>query len=234
MTTNYGDVMSSNEKNNDGSYQEVAESNPSDDDESCKLWRLKNEQDYEQYRRELNTRSALEADAQIQLFVDAEITSPEKIASVGIDCVVRSAITQQQYSDTFVSNLPSMVKQLRSHCNKANPQKMLIAQAVTLDAMFNSLAVQASCVGLNTNTDKAEQLMRLAFKAQAQCAKTLQVILHNEQTKKIKPNEQLVNECVGESNGSEKMDSGAEAGAISSHPTMATVAYINRGNQLTR
>ena len=76
--------------------------------------------------------------------------------------------------------------------------------------------------------------MRLAFKAQAQCAKTLQVILHNEQTKKIKPNEQLVNECVGESNGSEKMDSGAETGAISSHPTMATVAYINRGNQLTR
>ena len=46
---------------------------------------------------------------------------------------------------------------------------------------------------------KAGQLMRLAFKAQAQCAKTLQVILHNEQTKKIKPNEQLVNECVGES-----------------------------------
>jgi len=210
----------------------MPELNNNDDNEAYQAWRLN--QELEQARKLENTRDILTAEAQAKIYVDDAITSPEKIASVGIDCVVRSAITQQEYSGTFTSNLPSMVKQLRSHCNKVNPEKMLIAQAVILDAMFNSLAVQASCVGLTTNTDKAEQLMRLAFKAQAQCAKTLQVILHNEQTKKIKPNEQLVNECAGESNGSEKMDSRAETGAIESNSTMATVAYINRGNQLTR
>ena len=205
----------------------MPELNNNDDNEAYQAWRLN--QEFEQARKLENTRDILTAEAQAKLYVDDAISSPEKIASVGIDCVVRSAITQQEYSDTFTSNLPSMVKQLRSHCNKVNPEKMLIAQAVTLDAMFNSLAVQASCVGLNTNTDKAEQLMRLAFKAQAQCAKTLQVILHNEQTKKSKPNEQLVNDCVGESNGSEKMDSGATTGAIESNTAMATLVCIEGG-----
>jgi hypothetical protein len=230
MTTKYGDVMSSNEKNDDGSYLEVAESNPNEDEESCLLWRLKNEQQYEQYRLELNTRGVLEAEAQIKLYIDTAVSSPEKMASVGMDCVVRSAITLQEYSDTFTSDLPSMVKQLRSHCTKLNPEKTLIAQSVTLDGIFNALATQAACVGWNTNTDKAEKLLRLAFKAQAQCAKTLQVVLQNELAKKInRPNELLVNDCGGESNGSKKMDSTAETGAIPNNSTVAALVCIEGG-----
>jgi len=228
MTTKYGDVMSSNEKNDDGSYQEVAELNPSDDDESVKLWRLKNEHEYEQYRRELNTRGVLEAEAQIKLFVDAEITSPEKIAACSLDPVIRSAITQQEYTATFTADLPTMVKKLRERCN-INLEKTLIAQASTLDAIFNSLATQAACVGWNTNTDKAEKLLRLAFKAQAQCAKTLQVVLQNELAKKNRPNELIVNDCVGEINGSSKMDGSTKTSAIESNSTMAALVCIEGG-----
>ncbi len=219
--------MSSNEKNDDGSYQEVAELNPSDDDESVKLWRLKNEHEYEQYRRELNTRSALEAEAQIKLFVDAEITSPEKIAAVGLDPIVRAACTQQEYTATFTADLPVMVKQLRERCNKSlSPEKTLIAQALTLDSIWNSLATQAACVGWNTNTDKAEKLLKLAFKAQAQCAKTLQVALMAQEIAKKTRNELIVNEN-GVTHGKEKMVEGAACLAVESDTASPTLACID-------
>jgi hypothetical protein len=217
-----------NYNNDDGSYQEVAELNDSSDhEESCKLWRLKNEQEYEQYRRELNTRSALEAEAQIKLYVDAEITSPEKIAAVGLDPVVRAAITQQEYTATFTTDLPVMVKQLRERCCKQfNPEKTLIAQATTLDAIFNSLAAQAACVGWNTNTVKAEQLLKLAFKAQSQCAKTLQVALMAQEIEKKRPNELIVTEN-GVSHGSEKLVSGTAPSSIESDTATPTLAFVH-------
>ena len=227
MTTNYGDVMPSNEKNDDGSYQEVAELNDSSDQESIALWRLKNEQEYEQYRRELNTRGVLEAEAQVKLYVDAEITSPEKIAAVGLDPIVRAAITQQEYTATFTADLPVMVKQLRERCNKSlTPEKTLIAQALTLDSIFNSLATQAACVGWNTNTDKAEKLLRLAFKAQAQCAKTLQVALMAQEIAKTARNELIVNEN-GVNHGTEKMVEGTTRLAVESDTASPALACIN-------
>ena len=227
MTTNYGDVMPSNEKNDDGSYQEVAELNDSSDQESIALWRLKNEQEYEQYRRELNTRGVLEAEAQVKLYVDAEITSPEKIAAVGLDPIVRAAITQQEYTATFTADLPVMVKQLRERCNKSlNLEKTLIAQALTLDSIFNSLATQAACVGWNTNTDKAEKLLRLAFKAQAQCAKTLQVALMAQEIAKTARNELIVNEN-GVNHGTEKMVEGTTRLAVESDTASPALACIN-------
>ena len=222
-----------NEYDDDGS--QVPELNDSDDhDESCKLWRLKNEHEYEQYRRELNTRSALEADAQIKLFVDAEITSPEKIAACGLDTVVRAAITQQEYTATFTADLPIMVKQLRERCNKPfNPEKTLIAQALTLDSIFNSLATQAACVGWNTNTDLAEKLLKLAFKAQAQCAKTLQVALMAQEIAKKARNELIVNEN-GVTHGKEKVVEGAACLAVESDTASPTLACIDGRKDLLR
>ena len=213
-----------NEYDDDG--LQVPELNE-DDDESINLWRLKNEHEYEQYRKELNTRSVLEAEAKIKLFVDTEITSPEKIAAVGLDPIVRAAITQQEYTATFTTDLPVMVKQLRERCNKSlNPEKTLIAQALTLDSIFNSLATQAACVGWNTNTDKAEKLLRLAFKAQAQCAKTLQVALMAQEIAKKARNELIVNEN-GVNHGTEKVVEGAACLAVESDTASPALACIN-------
>ena len=132
-----------------------------------------------------NTKDALTADAQIACYVDQGLTSQQKIASVALDSTVRASATMQEYSGTINSDLPSMVRQLRSQCVNFDAGKTLIAQAVTLDAIFNNLATQAACVGWNTNTDKAEQLLRLGLRAQNQCGKTLQLILQNQQNKLI-------------------------------------------------
>jgi len=220
-------MMSAENKNDHGLFCEVAESNPSEDEESCQLWRLKNEQEYEQYRRELNTRSALEAEAQIKLFVDAEITSPEKIAAVGLDPVVRAAITQQEYTSTFSADLPIMVKQLRERCNKSlNTEKTLVAQASTLDSIFNALATQAACVGWNTNTILAEKLLKLAFKAQAQSSRTLQVALMAQEIAKNARNELIDNEN-GVNHGKEKMVSATASLAVESDTAPPTLACID-------
>ena len=219
--------MPKKNETDDGPYQEVAELNDGDDAASCKLWRLKYEHEHEQYVKERNTVDVLTAEARIKLFVDAEITSPEKIAAVSLDPVVRAAITQQEYTATFTTDLPVMVKQLRERCNKSlSPEKTLIAQATTLDAIFNSLAAQAACVGWNTNTVKAEQLLKLAFKAQSQCAKTLQVALMDQEIAKKSPNELIVTEN-GVSHGSEKLVSGTAPSSIESDTATPTLAFVH-------
>ncbi|MEY3289396.1 MAG: hypothetical protein RLZZ419_1638 [Pseudomonadota bacterium] len=166
-----------------------------------------------------NTSDALTAEAQVEFYVEQGLTSQQKIASVALDSTVRAAVTMQEYADTINPDLPTLVRQLRSQCNNFNAEKTLIAQAVTLDAIFNNLATQAACVGWNTNTDKAEQLLRLGLRAQNQCGKTLQLILQNQQNKLL----------VEAKNGSAKVDSGAEVGSIEGNPTMATLVCIEGG-----
>jgi hypothetical protein len=167
-----------------------------------------------------NTKDALTADAQIACYVDQGLTSQQKIASVALDSTVRASATMQEYSGTINSDMPSMVRQLRSQCVNFDAEKTLIAQAVTLDAIFNNLATQAACVGWNTNTDKAEQLLRLGLRAQNQCGKTLQLILQNQQNKLI----------AEEQNGSEKVVERTKTKAIGGHKTVATLAIVNRRN----
>ena len=113
---------------------------------------------------------------------------------MALDSTVRASLTVREYTDVASSDLPTMVNELRNQCANFNAESTLIAQAVTLDAIFNNLATQAACVGWNTNTDKAEQLLRLALRAQNQAGKTLQVILQNQQNKLLngaKPNDSV-------------------------------------------
>ncbi len=167
-----------------------------------------------------NTKDALTAEAQVEFYVDQCLSSQQKVASVSLDATVRAAVTMQEYAGTINSDLPTLVRQLRSQCNDFNAEKTLIAQAITLDAIFNNLAVQAAVVGWNTNTDKAEQFLRLGLRAQNQCGKILQLILQNQQNKLL----------VEVQNGSEKVVKRTKAKAIGSNKTVATLAIVNRRN----
>ncbi len=171
-----------------------------------------------------NTKDALSAEAQVEFYVNQGLTSQQKIASVALDATVRAAVTMQEYAGTINSDLPTLVRQLRSQCDKLNAEKTLVAQAVTLDAIFNSLATQAACVGWNTNTDKAEQLLRLGLRAQNQCGKTLQLILQNQQNKLL----------AGNTYGSKTLDSGAETKTVRSRKAMATLVVLPGGKDSPR
>jgi hypothetical protein len=57
--------------------------------------------------------------------------------------------------------------------NMARPEAMLLSQAHTLDALFNSLVMK----GLGqTHMPHYESFLRLAYKAQSQCRSTLQTL----------------------------------------------------------
>ena len=55
----------------------------------------------------------------------------------------------------------------------SRPEAMLLSQAHTLDALFNSLAQKAF---MQTHMPHYESFLRLAFKAQGQCRSTLQTL----------------------------------------------------------
>jgi hypothetical protein len=78
-------------------------------------------------------------------------------------------------------SLNDMVNSLRDagsavNCNDfAGPERMLSAQAVSLNAIFAELA-RRSAVNMGTYMDTAERYMRLALKAQSQCRATVETL----------------------------------------------------------
>lgn len=171
-----------------------------------------------------NTADVLKSDAQVTYFVEQGINNNQKKARMALDSTVRASLTMREYSDVASSDLPTLVNELRNQCANFNAESTLIAQAVTLDAIFNNLATQAACVGWNTNTDKAEQLLRLALRAQNQAGKTLQVILQNQQNKLL---------TGGGQNGA-NLDSRTTVEAIEGNKTVATLVVFDGGKNKKR
>lgn len=163
-----------------------------------------------------NTIDVLKADAQIACFVEQGMNDKQTLARISMDSRARASLTMREYSDTAAADFPSLVNELRHQCENFNAESTLIAQAVTLDAIFNSLATQAACVGFNTNTDKAEQLLRMALRAQNQAGKTMQVILQNQQNKQLT-----------EYRNGTNLDGTAKIKTVGSNKTVATLFKIN-------
>lgn len=72
------------------------------------------------------------------------------------------AVIQQQADDIVGGDLSGL-------------ERMLTAQAITLDTMFGELARRAA-LNIGSHIDAAEMYTRLAFKAQAQCRATAEAI----------------------------------------------------------
>ena len=99
--------------------------------------------------------------------VAKKLTRPEVQAALTIqklhpinDVNALTKILHQQTADVIGGNM-------------TRPEAMLLSQAHTLDALFNSLVMK----GLGqTHMPHYEAFMRLAFKAQSQCRSTLQTL----------------------------------------------------------
>lgn len=79
-------------------------------------------------------------------------------------------------------DITAEVDELRRLVGKVNqgdmktPEAMLVAQAHTLDALFSSLAIRAQANITTGYLEASDRYMRLAFKAQAQAAKTIGIL----------------------------------------------------------
>ena len=97
--------------------------------------------------------------------------------------------------------------------NMTRPEAMLLSQAHTLDALFNSLVMK----GLGqTHMPHYEAFMRLAFKAQSQCRSTLQTLSD------IKNPSVVYAKQANITNGNQQINNGVPAPR-----TQETIKYTN-------
>ena len=105
----------------------------------------------------------------------------DHLAELALSPVVSSAATALDFSESLVPDLSldACVKVLRHNVAAINggdlsgPEATLTAQAAALDAIFNNLARRAAQAEYMS---QLEPYLRLALKAQAQCARTLEVL----------------------------------------------------------
>jgi hypothetical protein len=152
----------------------------------------------------------------IKLQKQVDESEEELQARAVLNPVLRGAITIDAYTiNGMHADISTLVSTLENQCKGDNfdAKEMLIAQAVTLDCLFQNLAYNAS-LNLDKNTLAAETLLKLAFRAQNQSGKTLQVLLQNEL-------------LTGDKNGA-KLDSRATLDAIASNKETSNLVKFDR------
>jgi hypothetical protein len=151
----------------------------------------------------------------------------------------------------FVDVLGEQIQRANSYNDLSRAEGMLITQAHTLDALFNTLA-RKSVANMGEYLPAAEIFMRLALKAQSQCRATLETLaeiknppvafvrqqnigenvqVNNTDTVNVprthaRENKNPPNELLEHQDG-EWLDVGAPRTAINADPHMATVGKID-------
>jgi hypothetical protein len=105
------------------------------------------------------------------------------LARAALRPTVQAAITVREYEGRAFDSLKldALVAELSAQANAANggdlkrAEAMLVVQAHTLDAIFNSLARRAA-LNMGEYLNAAETYLRLALKAQSQCRATLETL----------------------------------------------------------
>ncbi len=176
-----------------------------------------------------------------------------KLSSLTLNTNLTATIAKPLIGEVSLNNALDVMREKVAKVNAGDLKDLestLTVQASSLDAIFNLMAMRAS--GSDT-MPKLEIYMRLALKAQAQCARTIEVlaamknppVIFARQANISNGNQQVnnggfesstrthahagksknqPNELLEVNNGCEKRDSGAAKGTIVKDKAMATVA----------
>ena len=185
-------------------------------------------------------------------------THEEIIAELGLTGMYASSLTATMYSNGVLNeqvcagNAIGVVSRIARNAanNDLNElERMLAAQAVALDAVFNNMARRAS-LNLGTHLSASETYLRLAFKAQSQCRTTVETLAEIKNPKTVSfvrqaniagGHQQVNNAATGHAAGEtinqsnkllekqhgEWLDFGAQTKDVGANPAMATVAKVD-------
>lgn len=189
--------------------------------------------------------------------------SPERqYAEISLSPTILNALTTQTFSKNMMGEIDiteavNVMSEKVSNVNAGNLNDLeatLTAQTVSLNTIFNELARRAA-LNMGTHMQVTESYMRLALKAQSQCARTIEVLaamknppvvfakqanishghqqVNNsiQQTMPTHAEKTIIqpNELIEINNGSEKMDSRATKTTIPNDKAMAAVETQHRG-----
>ena len=175
------------------------------------------------------------------------------VARTVLHPATNAARTAQVFSPVMAPmelDLPSLVDELADQCSAvsggdmARPEALLYSQAQSLDAIFHSLVGKASS-NLTYNPEKAERLMRLAFKAQALSRTNVEALANMKNPRpvayvtqaNIGQNVQVNNGVAREISSqrsrlqeqtNERLDAGAACTGSAVDPHLEAVGAINR------
>lgn len=183
------------------------------------------------------------------------------LAETSLSTITINAATARSFSKVVgITDLSETINVMRDKVIKVNGgdltelEATLTAQAVTLDTMFNELARRAS-LNMGEHLSAAETYMRLALKAQSQCARTIETlaamknppVIFAKQMNVANGNQQVNNgtsanipthtektinlhsELLEVNDGGEKMDGRTARTTIPKNKAMATMDKIDRG-----
>jgi len=154
-----------------------------------------------------------------------------KLAEIGLSAPTLNAVTARNFSRQTLgeSDLTETIHVMQEKVAKVNAgdlselETTLVAQSVSLDAMFNELARRA-VINMGEHLHATESYMRLALKAQAQCARTIEVLAN------IKNPPIVYAKQMNVANGNQQVNNGSNAN--STHPPAHAEKIINQPNEL--
>jgi hypothetical protein len=156
------------------------------------------------------------------LFKDAK----ERGAVIATNPVIRAGMTGIEFAEKGgfgkELDLSEFSKRIRLQAEAVNkgdmtgPEQMLVSQAATLDAIFNMLARKAATAEF---MPQVEANLRLALKAQGQCAQTLRVLGDLKNPRAVTFAKQVNN-----ANGPQQVNNGPVNNGNGAHPPMAEAA----------
>lgn len=156
-------------------------------------------------------------------------TKERKYAEIALFARTQNALTVKAFANSSLGeiDITDLMAVLYEKAEKINNgdlsdlESRLAAQTVTLDTMFNELARRAAN-NMGTHMQAAESYMRLALKAQSQCAKTAEVLA----TMKNPP--VVFAKQANFANGNQQVNNGSAANSNPAH----TEKTINQSNEL--
>lgn len=142
------------------------------------------------------TRSSTEADVAVQKVAPAEdkanvlqvkaragVSQERQLADLATDGIATNAVTARSFLGPSQPHLSitEMVDSLKDHGKRVNdndlaaPEQMLMAQAVSLNAIFAEMSRRAA-MNMGSHLEPMERYLRLALKAQGQCRATVETL----------------------------------------------------------
>lgn len=160
-----------------------------------------------------------------------------------------AGVVGEQDPQALVAEMTGRIKAVTGG-DMREPERMLMGQAIALQAIFANLANRAA-LNVGEYLDASERYMRLALKAQSQCRATLETLaaIKNpplviaKQANVTTGPQQINNGVVGQSRAGEIenaqnklleahdgqwLDTGTAGAAIGADPQLATVGAIDR------
>lgn len=167
---------------------------------------------------------------QMNIVNDKGKSHDRKIAEVGLSAPTLNAVTARNFSRKTLgeSDLTETIHVMQEKVDKVNVgdlselEATLAAQSVSLDAIFNELARRA-VINMGEHLHATESYMRLALKAQAQCARTIEVLAN------IKNPPIVYAKQMNVANGNQQVNNGSNAN--NTQPPAHAEKIINQPNE---